>query len=73
LNIYTLTKFVCFVITQRWLAEDFQKERQRHIGNAKKLTKAVDVFHKTKEARKQKKVKVSYCVKNSLCTLSLLC
>eukprot|EP01032_Pedospumella_encystans_P030800 gene30800-34759_t len=33
----------------RWLADDFQKERQRHIGNAKKLTKAVDTFHGTKE------------------------
>ena len=48
-----------FCLLQRWLAEDFQKERQRHIGNAKKMTKAVDLFHKSKDARKLKKSKVS--------------
>eukprot|EP00601_Ochromonadales_sp_CCMP2298_P025528 CAMPEP_0173281656 /NCGR_PEP_ID=MMETSP1143-20121109/6362_1 /TAXON_ID=483371 /ORGANISM="non described non described, Strain CCMP2298" /LENGTH=244 /DNA_ID=CAMNT_0014219093 /DNA_START=63 /DNA_END=794 /DNA_ORIENTATION=- len=40
-----------------WLANDFQKERLRHKANAKKLTKAVDMYHKTKEAKKLKKSK----------------
>lgn len=46
---------------KKWLAEDFQRERQRHIGNAKKVTKAVENFHKTKDARKLKKSKVLNC------------
>lgn len=50
---------------QRWLADDFQKERQRHIGNAKKITKAVDTYHKTKDARKLKKSRVSLMAKHS--------
>lgn len=51
--------FILHNYSQRWLADDFQKERQRHIANAKKLTKAVDTFHKTKDSRKLKKSKVN--------------
>ena len=42
---------------QGWLAADFQKERSRHMVNARKVSRAVDVFHKTKEARDLKKEK----------------
>ena len=41
----------------KWLAEDFQKERQRHIGNGKKLSKSVDLWHKSKETKKFQKKK----------------
>lgn len=44
-------------ILQCWLANDFQKERQRHIGNAKKISKAIEQYHKTKEVKKAKKLK----------------
>jgi hypothetical protein len=37
---------------------DFSKERQRHITNGKKLARAVEQYHKTKDARKVKKIKV---------------
>ena len=40
-----------------WLAADFQKERQRHQANGKKVSKAVDQYHKTKETKKLQKVK----------------
>jgi hypothetical protein len=46
------------VIFKAWLANDFGKERQRHVNNAKKVSKAVDTFHKTKETKKLRKVKV---------------
>lgn len=68
MSLVTLTEL--FLWLQRWLADDFQKERQRHIANAKKLTKAVDTFHKTKDARKIKKSKVR-CV-FSFCLLYIL-
>lgn len=42
---------------QCWLANDFQKEHLRHIGNAKKISKAVEQYHKTKDAKKIKKQK----------------
>ena len=44
---------------QGWLAADFQKERERHRANAKKISKAVDLFHKSKESKKIKKAKVN--------------
>ena len=40
-----------------WLSNDFSKERQRHVSTAKKFTKAVDQFHKTKEAKRARKIK----------------
>ena len=43
---------------QGWLAADFQKERERHRTNAKKISRSVDLYHKTKETKKMKKVKV---------------
>ena len=43
---------------QGWLASDFQKERERHRANAKRISKAVEVYHKTKESKKIKKQKV---------------
>jgi uncharacterized membrane protein len=43
---------------QGWLAADFQKERERLKGNAKKIIKAVDLHHKTKDSKKIKKAKV---------------
>lgn len=46
------------VYPQSWLAADFQKERERHRANAKRICKAVEVFHKTKESKKVKKAKV---------------
>lgn len=40
-----------------WLSNDFSKERQRHISTAKKFTKGVDQFHKTKETKRARKIK----------------
>ena len=40
-----------------WLAADFQKERKRHVDNAKKVSKAVDQYHRTKETKKLQKAK----------------
>lgn len=48
-----------FFMPQAWLAIDFQKERQRHISTAKKTSKAVDSFHKTKDVKKLRKAKVN--------------
>jgi hypothetical protein len=50
----------CLDVFQTWLANDFVKERQRHIANAKKVAKAVEAYHKTKDSKKQKKVKVGH-------------
>lgn len=58
-EIIALTMDLC---VKGWLANDFQKERQRHIGNAKKVIKAVDSHHKTKDAKKNKRAKVSMCL-----------
>lgn len=52
---YLLTISNC---DQRWLAEDFQKERLRHRTNAKKQSKLVEAFVSSKELRKLKKNKV---------------
>jgi hypothetical protein len=41
-----------------WLANDFIRERARHAGFAKKISKAIDGYHSTKEIRKAKKAKV---------------
>eukprot|EP01038_Epipyxis_sp_PR26KG_P011354 gene11354-15225_t len=40
-----------------WLANDFQLERQRHIASAKKIVRAVELYHKNKEVKKAKKGK----------------
>ena len=47
--------FLLFI--QAWLANDFSAERLRHKANAKKVTKSVDLYHKTKEVKKAKKQK----------------
>ena len=44
---------------QAWLANDVQKERLRHIANAKKLGKALESFEKVQETKKLKKAKVT--------------
>lgn len=41
-----------------WLANDFQKERGRHSSNAKKITKGVETYAKTREIKRAKKAKV---------------
>lgn len=41
-----------------WLANDVSKERERLKGKAKKAVRAVESFHKTKEAKDIKKAKV---------------
>ena len=40
-----------------WLANDFQKERLRHQHHAKKVCRAIEMYHKTKDVKKEKKVK----------------
>ena len=59
-----------------WLANDFKKERLRNMAVAKKVIKAVDVFHNSKESKKVKKTKVSKCsarVKLTLATYNNFC
>jgi hypothetical protein len=63
-----LQELVCLIIynysndLKIWLSNDFTKERQRHLGNGKKLSRAVEVYHSTKQIRLEKKVKVgSFC------------
>ena len=41
-----------------WLATDFQKERGRHSSNAKKITKGVETYSKTRDLKRAKKAKV---------------
>ena len=45
---------------KQWLAGDVQKERQRHIGNAKKLIRSIESYAKIREIKKLKKAKVEY-------------
>ena len=40
-----------------WLANDVLKERGRHLNQAKKLSKSIDTYHKSKDGRKLKKAK----------------
>ena len=58
-HFYTFFIRICmYRSVQGWLAADFQKERERHRTNAKKISRSVDLYHKTKETKKIKKVKV---------------
>ena len=52
------TRPYIFPGTQKWLSNDFSNERTRLRNNCKKIAKAVDSYHKTKDARLAKKAKV---------------
>ena len=49
-----------------WLATDFQKERGRHSSNAKKITKGVETYSKTRELKRAKKAKVNWIFTNNV-------
>jgi hypothetical protein len=57
-------------LSQIWLSNDFSKERQRHIGNGKKLSRAVEVYHGTKQIRIEKKAKVTFILRHLLLTIN---
>lgn len=40
-----------------WLANDFQKERSRHMANAKKISRGVDTYQKNQEMKEIRKSK----------------
>ena len=40
-----------------WLANDFQKERVRHVTRAKRLVKSVETYHRGTDARRERKAK----------------